>query len=582
MSYYLKIIKDNPIAFLPLDESTFTTAYDISGCGNNGTYNGSFSNKIMPLVYGGSNSILITDTSYVTYSTTKDFYSLTAKGGLATKDYSDNDFALEIWFKQNILTQDLNPILADSTNQVGLFYQNGNIIFKIPGQSLVYKLSFSNKAMHIVANYSIYAMELYIDGSLVKAQQLSQYSFTNSSVSFASGPSQSGNSFIIDAPAIYRKALNKEQVTNHFYAGVEHTNPSQIVSPDKGILFPLHGGNLAPVFKYEYQTEKQWKRILNDTVYYDSTYGYVSFVQTSDVQSKTFVGQDIINIPSTLSIDSSKIEWRADKGITVETSIDGTTYVQCTNGSALPQFSKETSITTNILYVRITMTSSDTSTDLPRLSGFKIYFYANKDLYAQNYGYFATSTKEYDLSLFNYPVLLRHPNVGLKTVGTGGFDIAVDQEIKTIELMFTPSTTANNILFYSTANGSYPETKLGWNGTGTLKSNISKVYINGVDKTSANIKNELVAGQPHYIVLVLTEPIKNTLQFNYLSSSNYGPACNYHNLAIYLYELTSTQVNTHYNLYVGKPSTSVSDSSFSLTESSTNYYNNQWLVVSSA
>ena len=40
MSYQLKVIKDHPIMLLPLDESSGTSAMDISGCGNTGTYVG--------------------------------------------------------------------------------------------------------------------------------------------------------------------------------------------------------------------------------------------------------------------------------------------------------------------------------------------------------------------------------------------------------------------------------------------------------------------------------------------------------------------------------------------------------------
>jgi hypothetical protein len=580
MSYYLKVIKDNPIMMLPLDESTGPTAYDISGCQNHGGYTGTFSNNILPLVYGGSNSTLINDLSYIIYSTSKDFNALQSAGGFGKYGYSDNGFALEIWFKQSISDSSLTTIFADSVNEVGLFYKNGNIIFTIPGEALIYKLSFSEKAMHIVANYSVDSMELYVDGSLVKSKALGLYSFTNENLLLKSGPTVSGSSFLIDAPAIYRDTLSSTQVLNHFLAGAEHVNPIQIVSPDNGILMPLQGGQISPSFKHEYSNESQWKSILNDTVYYDPDQHYISFFKTADVVPQTFVGTDIINIPAGIDIISSKIEWRGDKNITVETSIDGTNWLPCINGSSVPQFNKESMSTSKVLYTKITMSTLDTSSDLPRLSGFKVYFYDKKDLYAQNYGYSATSLKEYDMALFNYPVLLRHPNVGLKTTGTGGFDVAVDQETKTVELMFTPSTTGNNTLFYAPSSGSYPETKLGWNGAGTLKSNIEKIYINGQDKTSANIKNQLVPGQPHYIVIVLTQPIKGTLQFNYISGSSYGPACNYHNLAFYLYELDQAKVNSHYNMYIGKPSVSVQDSSVTLTESAVDYYNNEWVVVS--
>jgi len=80
MSYQLKVIKDYPIVFLPLDESSGTTAIDISGCGNSGTYVGGLQSNILPLIPGGIAGNLINSTKSITLSTTKDFYGLAASG----------------------------------------------------------------------------------------------------------------------------------------------------------------------------------------------------------------------------------------------------------------------------------------------------------------------------------------------------------------------------------------------------------------------------------------------------------------------------------------------------------------------
>jgi len=583
MSYYLNVIKDNPLGLWPLDESTFTTANDISGCGNHGSYTGSFSSNIMPLVYGGSFSTKITDSSFITYSADKNFYKNSGYGGFATSQYSDNDFSLEVWFKQKILTSALTPILADTTNSIGIFYQNGNIIFKIGLESLSYKLSFSEKAMHIVVKYGVNTMEIYIDGKLAASKSLYNFKFTNSSIAFKSGPTAVSDSMLIDAPAIYRYGLSEFQIYKHYYAGLEHTQPIHIAGPDNGLLLGLHGQNIPPVFVYEYTKDSQWQLFLDENTYYDEKKKYIGFNQTEAAEVKEFIIEDVFHIPSAAPIVSSKVEWRGDKNISVLTSLDGITYVECTNGSSLPQFNKESFTGSNVVYVKIIMTTQDSSKDLPRLSFFKISFYDKKELYAHNYGYYAESDKEYDFANFSYPALIRHPNVGLKTKGTGGFKVSVDQEVRSIEFLFTPHSISNNVVFYSGISGLYPETKFGWNGSGSLKSNISKVYINGVDKSAVlNIHYEFIVGEPHHVVLVFTEPILNVLQFNYLSPSNYGPSCSYQNLALYKYELIQTMVLNHYNLYCGKPSISASDSSLTLTESSVTTYNQDYLVVSSA
>jgi hypothetical protein len=85
MSYQLKVIKDYPIGFWTLDESSGTTASDISGCGNNATYVGSPASNMLPLVSGGG-----IRNSYYKYcihnctNITKDYYGATVGAGFGT------------------------------------------------------------------------------------------------------------------------------------------------------------------------------------------------------------------------------------------------------------------------------------------------------------------------------------------------------------------------------------------------------------------------------------------------------------------------------------------------------------------
>jgi hypothetical protein len=95
MSYQLKVIKDYPIGFWPLDESSGSIAADSSGCGNNGTYVGSPSANMLPLVSGGGTGTKITNTAYITLPVTKDYYGTTVSSSFATEDTSDNDFTIE-------------------------------------------------------------------------------------------------------------------------------------------------------------------------------------------------------------------------------------------------------------------------------------------------------------------------------------------------------------------------------------------------------------------------------------------------------------------------------------------------------
>jgi len=131
MTYTLKVIKDYPIGFWPLDETSGTNAADISGCGNNATYVGSPASNMLPIIAGGGSGTKITNTAYITLPTSKDFYGSSVSNGLGNKYSSDNDFTLELWVSQDIQSSTSTPLFADVADGIGLYYEKGDVVFKI-------------------------------------------------------------------------------------------------------------------------------------------------------------------------------------------------------------------------------------------------------------------------------------------------------------------------------------------------------------------------------------------------------------------------------------------------------------------
>ena len=580
MSYQLKVIKDYPIGFWPLDESSGSIASDISGCGNNGTYTGSPAANMLPIIPGGISGTRITNTAYVTFPITKDFYGAAVGAGFGTKYTSDNDFTLEVWFNQSIESSNETPLLADATNSIGLFWDNGDIVFKVSAtESIRRRIIYSKKSMHLVAVYSVGSITLYIDSAPVASKSLSNFKFTNTTINLQSGPTAvSGDTFIVDAPAVYRYGLNETSIRRHYVDGNITTPAIHVVYPDKGILFSGTDANIKAQFDYSYPVNKPWSDFVDSNTYYDSAKKYITFYQTDTTQSKSFVINDFLAVPQTIGLITSKVEWRNDLGITVESSVDGTTYVACTNGQPIPQYSKGSFNTTGKLYIRITMSTTDASKFLPRLSFFCITFYSDTTVYADNYGDKITSNSDYYLGSLNYPVLSRHYMNGIRAKNGAGFDMTTAMSVKSVEMLFTPLTLAANTLIYSSGGTT---TRFAWNGSGAIsKANIAKVYINNVDiSTATNISSYLVEEEPHYIVLVFTTPITGNIQFNYESTG--GPSNLYNNIAIYPSELTVGKVETHYELYTGKPVESITESAITLTELQPAYYNNDWIVLQS-
>ena len=580
MSYQLKVIKDYPIGFWPLDESSGSIASDISGCGNNGTYTGSPAANMLPIIPGGISGTRITNTAYVTFPITKDFYGATVGAGFGTKYTSDNDFTLEVWINQSIESSNETPLLADATNNIGLFWDNGDIVFKVSAtESIRRRVLYSKKSIHLVAVYSVGSITLYIDSAPVASKSLSNFKFTNTTINLQSGPTAvSGDTFIVDAPAVYRYGLNETSIRRHYVDGNITTPAIHVVYPDKGILFSGTDANIKAQFDYSYPVNKPWSDFVDSNTYYDSAKKYITFYQTDTTQSKSFVINDFLAVPQTIGLITSKVEWRNDLGITVESSVDGTTYVACTNGQPIPQYSKGSFNTTGKLYIRITMSTTDASKFLPRLSFFCITFYSDTTVYADNYGDKITSNSDYYLGSLNYPVLSRHYMNGIRAKNGAGFDMTTAMSVKSVEMLFTPLTLAANTLIYSSGGTT---TRFAWNGSGAIsKANIAKVYINNVDiSTATNISSYLVEEEPHYIVLVFTTPITGNIQFNYESTG--GPSNLYNNIAIYPSELTVGKVETHYELYTGKPVESITESAITLTELQPAYYNNDWIVLQS-
>jgi hypothetical protein len=580
MSYQLKVIKDYPIGFWPLDESSGTTASDISGCGNNATYVGSPASNILPLVSGGLSGTRITNTAYITVPVTKDYYGATVGAGFATSYTSDNDFTIEAWVYPSIESTDVVRLFADTTNNIGLFWDNGHIVFKVSADEWVISpLTYSKKTAYIAGKYTGESILLYVDGISVASKSLTAFKFTNTALGLQIGPSTtSGDEFTVDAPAIYRYALSDKTIAKHYISGNITSPAIQVAYPDEGVLYSGSDANLKPAFDYSYPVNKPWTDWLDDNTYYDLVDGHIGFYETDTATARTFVINDFITIPSGLNLVTSKVEWRNNLGVTVESSIDGTTYVSCVNGQPLPQYTKDAFHSSRNLYIRITMSTSDASKYLPILSFFCIAFYSNKDIYADNYGDRISSTTEYYLGSLNYPILSRNYTNGIRAKNAAGFNINTLSSIKSVEMFFTPLTLAANTLFYASTPSA---TRLAWNGSGVVsKANIDKIYVNNVDVTSqTNISSYLNAEEPHHVVIVFTTPVTGTLQLNYETSG--GPSNLYKNITTYEKELTSGIVETHFELYTGRSVSTLTEPTITLTESDIIAYNNDWIVLQS-
>jgi hypothetical protein len=609
MSYRLNVLSNSPLAFWPLDsvsssglltyqellddystytqflngfdtyaESSGSTTPDISGSNNTGIYIGLLYEDAIPLVSGLAQSRKIKGSSSIFYPTLNDHTQPQSSVGFGTSNSSDNDFTLECWtYIDTSSTLDI-PLIGDSSEDVGLFYSKGNIVFKLNSQEITWTIPYTKKALHIAATYSSGNAYLYIDGKMEVQKDLGNFAFSNTSLNLSSGPVNNSNDYmLINAVAIYRYSLSSQAIKNHYDSG-KTIDSNQVVYPDGGELFNLYDNALSTKYSYSYPANRQWEDFLTSDLYYDNINNAIRIASGSGV-AKTVILNDFITIPSGAEMDDSRIEWDGNNGITVQTSIDGINYQSCINGQAIPQYSLSSFSASRNLHIRITMTTSNNSLYLPKLYSLSMSFYNNQVFYANNSAsYISPLQGDMGLSNNRYEILSRDARNGIALETGSAFSINTNTLTKSLEFFYTPSTINNGGLVKSISGSGYSASNFSWSSSVISKTNIDKIYVNGIDKsTQTDIHNIFAKDQMYHVVITFTNPISGQIDINYSTAGAISAL--YQNIAIYDYALTLAKSVEHFNLYLGNATVSLSNSLMSMTENSFNYYNYDWTVV---
>jgi hypothetical protein len=504
----------------------------------------------MPLVTGSVRGTEVLSSTIITYN----------PKGIATKYYKDNSFSIEAWCAlpgYNVST----TVVGDTATNTGIFYQNGNIIFRV-GANQVQATVSNSEVVYVVGIFQSNILSLYINGFIADALQIDSYKFSNEIATFQSGPST--GRFVVDCVGFYRYALSGTQVLAHYNEGTQEVNISQIVAADNGYLFSMNTESLRPKFIHSYPGSKPWSEVATGgiTISDDNSYIYIPETETAATASFTFT--DYFIVPNYLNIDTSQIHWSNDvTGILVEASIDNTTWRTCKNGSPLPYINKNDNQFSQIVYLRITLSSADTSKYLPILRSLEIAFYTGKNFYSDNSGYYVSSAYDYALPKFNSKTLSYNKYNGLTMYDGHGFSLNSIPAVSCIELIYTPQYNEN--VLFSGATKKYE-----WDPAGAItKTGISSIYVNGIDRTAeTNVWNFLVVDTPHHIVINLTSS-DTSIKFNQnQNDTKSGIGHMYNNVAVYETTLSVNRILNHYLLYTGNTVNQINDTSFSLIESS--------------
>jgi len=524
--------------------------YDYSGNLNNGFASSASTKELMPLISGGIRGTEVTSLTEVYYE----------PKGIATKYYKDNSFSIEAWcvLPANNVSA---TIVGDPSINTGIFYENGNIVFKVGANKVEHTVS-NAQAVHVVGIFQSSLLSLYVNGSLVDTASLTSYRFSNELANFKSGPCT--GRLVIDSVAFYRYALSNTQILNHYNEGIKEVNVSQIVAVDNGYLFSMNTESMRPKFIYSYPTSKPWSEVATGGISISDDNSYIYIPETDTAGTASFTFTDYFIVPNYLGINTSQINWNDDvKGILVEASIDEITWTPCVNGSPLPYINKNDDEFSDIVYLRITLSSTDTSRYLPILRSLEIAFFSSKDFYSDNSGYYVSSSYDYSLPNNNKRTLSYHKNNGLTMYDGHGFSLNGIPSVRSVEVIFTPQYDQNVLV--SGASQIYE-----WNSAGTItKTGISSIYVNGINRTSeTNVWDFLSVNNPHHIVINFTAAA-TSIKFNQnQNDSKSGLGHMYNNVAIYENALSVNSILNHYLLYTDNTINQINDTSFTLSESS--------------
>jgi hypothetical protein len=537
-------LKDSGLVYSQL---TGISVYDYSGSLNNGSASSTSLRQIMPLVTGGIRGTEMLPTTEITYS----------PKGIANKNYKDNTFSIEAWVVPPAYNATAT-IVGDTNIDTGIFYENGNIMFQVGTSKAEYTIS-NSEAIHVVGIFQSNLLSLYVNGFLVDTASLDNFKFSNNITTFKSGPSTAN--FVIDSVGFYRYALSSSQILNHYNEGTKEVNISQIVSIDNGYLFSMNTESIQRKFSYSYPISKMWGELNVNGQYLSSDQSYVYIPEA--VGAKSFSFTDHLIVPNYLGITSSQIHWQNDvKGILVEASIDNSGWEPCVNGSPLPFFNKNDNQISDILYLRITLSSDDATRYFPILKSLDIGFYSSKKFYSDNSGYSISSDYDYSLPKVNSKTLSYNKNNGLVMYDGHGFSLNNVPPVKTVEVIFTPQYDDNVLVSGSASNYE-------WNNAGVItKSGISSIYVNGINRTSAvNVWDFLAVNTPHHIIIEFTS-LNSSIKFNQnQNDSKSGSGHMYNNLAVYEDALTLSSKLNHYLLYTGNIVNQINDTAFGIEES---------------
>lgn len=539
--YELYASKNRPLALWMMDATSPYPDYSGSGVVASTKSGSGAGAKSCAIVAGAGWSTLFSSTKVCEFA-----ISLFQQG------MEREEFALEAWVFGGSRNTNANPIqiLSHDTFFDGLSIA-GNVIsfgtqYLTAGSAICSYDIGMQQSVHVVGKHGANSNDLWVNGEHVASVEITDAqkadSFIATNGKLYAGQCASVNPFVaLNAVAFY-KTLTDSQIKQNYRAG-NRTMPQDAVPAmfgGRNFTISTDAGN-------EF-VRKVWSGYNDFNNGYSTNIAVTSagIVPSEDASGTSLSGQWFSSVglfTTATSIYGIMLEWTGS-GMTVETSLNGTTWNLVTNGRMTP--TGGTGLNPNNLDLRIRVTfAGGVVNDPSYLSYLTIHGYVTNTI---NTSYGRTITVDYpSIVKDNYEPGMMHINNGVRLVGTSVMTVSADTSgdpvsVSTLEAWVKPFTT------------------------GTTFSTTGTVYRNAV------VDATLPLGEWSLVHIVSATPITS---FTITGDVQVGQ------LVLYPAQLAASDISTIYSGYTGYPVIQFSDSSaISISEpaSPVTLYSHAWSI----
>jgi len=442
MSYKQVVLRDNPIAFWPLngtsslrtyatilleyrtyqdwldDEPTYNsspltfTVQDISNGGNHAAFTlgaPAFSD-ILPLAALSNydtqlSGCKIDSTSEIGIANLAQLYDMFYTGTENIK------FGIEFWIAFNESPSEINELFSVNYlgNKVASAYaDNDKIYFTVNGIDKILNTSLSyttykqvlswDSQMHVFLSYdegNISVSVNSIPGDSVKVSSNFQWSnslYSSKDFFYSIGPSSEIDTFVINDLAFYDYILSQNTIRSHMVWGTNDSAPQNYVKETSGFFFDIKDSPNMFAFQKTFSSPQDYGQGNTSTLKSDGT--GLTLSQTTSATSSSGTWTYLIPSAGLSKICGVRISW--DTGMTDNTSVsggdytkvefsqdNGITWSQIENGYPVIKFPDSSSTAYPNMLVRVTISTSNSSQRyLPRIDNLMIGVYNDLSIYS--------------------------------------------------------------------------------------------------------------------------------------------------------------------------------------------------------